>query len=124
MKHQSFPLNIVKKNGGNKKSRPIIVQFFVMPTDAISLVIKKHLKGKTENLTNERMMTLNEEKEQYSFKRVWTIDWKFLKKVIVQAISLKSIMKKASDYYALFFEFRVLCLHVMHYFVYIFGLSI
>ena len=45
-----------------------------MPTDAIFLVIKKHLKSKTENLTNERMMTLNEEKERYSFKRVWTID--------------------------------------------------
>ena len=71
-----------KEDYAKGKSRPIIVKFARYVDSHSVFVYKKALKGKNifiiESLTKERMSKLKEAKEQYGFKRVWTIDRKIL----------------------------------------------
>ena len=98
-----------KKDSGNRKSRPIIVKFARYADKPNVFVNKKVSKGKnisiTESVNKKRVSKLKEAKEQYGFKREWTIDGKFyLKKMIALLLSLKFIMSKVSGYYVPFVE--------------------
>ena len=73
---------IGKPRDVGQKSRPIIVKF-VRYNDRKNVFNRKEkLKGKnisiTESLTVTRMKKLNEGREIYEFKNVWTSDGKFL----------------------------------------------
>ena len=62
----------------NKKERPIIVKFVKYNLRHIIFKKKKLLKGKgvsiTESFTKDRMAKLNEAREIYGFKNLWTSD--------------------------------------------------
>ena len=63
-----------------KKKRPIIVKFVRYNLRHNKFKNKKLLKGKgvliTESLTKERMVKLNEPRETYRFRNVWTSNGK------------------------------------------------
>ena len=63
-----------------KKERPIIVKFVRYNLRHNIFKNKKLLKGKgvsiTESLTKDRMAKLNEARETYGFRNVWTSDGK------------------------------------------------
>ena len=75
---------IGKSNGGAKKGRPIIVKFVRHNIKHNIFRNKKRLKGKnisiTESLTKVRMEKLNEARELFGFKNVWTSDGRILYK--------------------------------------------
>ena len=66
----------------SSKSRPVIVKFGRYNIREKVFKSKKRLKGKnisiTENLTGYRMNVLNEAKEKFGFKNVWTYDGRIL----------------------------------------------
>ena len=65
-----------------KKAQPIIVKFVRYYDRKEVFSEKKYLKGKgisiTESLTNFRMKKLEEAREKYGFKNVWSIDGRIL----------------------------------------------
>ena len=65
-----------------KKERPIIVKFVRCNLRHNIFKNKKLLKGKgvsiTESLTKDRMAKLNEARETYGFRNVWTSDGKII----------------------------------------------
>ena len=71
-----------KKKDSRSKPRPIIVKFARYNIREKVFKSKKKLKGKnisiTENLTGYRMNVLNEAREKFGFKNVWTYDGRIL----------------------------------------------
>ena len=67
-------------NPKTKKERPIIVKFVRYNSRQNIFKNKKLFKGKgdsiTESLTKDRMAKLNEARETYGFRNVWTSDGK------------------------------------------------
>ena len=67
---------IRKKRHSSRKPRPVIVKFALYNIREKVFKSKKKLKGKnfsiTENLTGYRMNILNEAREKFGFKNVWT----------------------------------------------------
>ena len=66
----------------DEKPRPIIIKLVRYNDGKKIFDSKKKLKGKNiaiaESLTVTRMKKLNEARERYNFKNVWTSDGKFL----------------------------------------------
>ena len=69
---------IGKKRHSNSKPRPVIVKFAQYNIRKNVFKSKKKLKEKnisiTENLTGYQMNVLNEAREKFGFKNVWTYD--------------------------------------------------
>ena len=65
-----------KKSDSSSKPRPVIVKFARCNIREKVFKSKKKLKGKnisiTESLTRYQMSVLNEAREKYGFKNVWT----------------------------------------------------
>ena len=80
LKYMHIVLGTQKKK--RKKARPIIAKFVRYYDRKEVFFKKKHLKGKgisiTESLTSLRMKTLEEAREKYGFKHVWTIDGRII----------------------------------------------
>lgn len=80
------------KDGGNRKSRPIIVNF-VRYADRRNVCVNKKVENILipESLTKERMSKLKDGKEQYGFKQVWKnlMEKFYLKKIIAFLLCLK-----------------------------------
>ena len=76
---------IGKKRHSNSKPRPVIVKFARYNIREKAFKSKKELKGKnisiTENLTGYRISVLNEAREKFGFKNVWTYDGRILLKI-------------------------------------------
>ena len=75
---------IGKKRHSNSKPRPVIVKFSRYNIREKVFKSKEKLRGKnisiTENLTGYRMSILNEAREKFGFKNVWTYDGRILYK--------------------------------------------
>ena len=67
---------IRKKRGSSSKPRSVIIKFVWYNICEKAFNSKKKCKGKnisiTENLTGYRMSVLNEAREKFGFKNVWT----------------------------------------------------
>ena len=82
--HLDLDFNDRDINRTHRKPRPIIIKLVRYHDRNKIFDSKKKLKGKkiaiTENLTVTRIKKLNEARERYNFKNVWTSDGKILHK--------------------------------------------
>ena len=71
---------IGKKRDSSSKPRPVILKSVRYNIREKVFKSKKKTQGITENLTRYRMSVLNEAREKYGFKNVWTYDERILYK--------------------------------------------
>ena len=68
------------KRDSSSKPRPVIVKFAWYNICEKVFKSKKKLKGKNISITGYRMSVLNEAREKFGFKNVWTYDGRILYK--------------------------------------------